>query len=362
VRWLPRHIGWEPYVHLVWLSYLVVQPIFDPGAGLLDWLLILLMLAAFLPVYFWTWTYEQRRGRGGLWGVAGMALLGLVFTPLNSGSSAFFIYAAAAVGYFLPPQVAVRWIFGILALVPVSAALSGVPWPYVLTAFMFPGLMVLVIGGLNVYDAEKARANAKLRLAHEEIERLAKVAERERIGRDLHDLLGHTLSVITLKSELASKLVRADLERAEREMAEVAGVSRGALREVREAVRGLREGGLAGEVEGAKRALSAAGVTFSYHAEPVPLTPAQERTLALALREAVTNVVRHAQATRCTVRLARQGEVVTLTVEDDGCAEPAPEGTGLAGMRERVEALGGSLRRGLEGGTRLTVSLPGGNT
>lgn len=360
MRWLPRHIGWEPYIHLVWLSYLVVQPLFDPGAGLLDWLLILLMLAAFLPVYFWTWTYEQQRGRGGLWGVAGMALLGLVFTPVNSGSSAFFIYAAAAVGYLLPPQAAARWIFGILALVPVGATLSGVPWPYVLTAFMFPGLMVLVIGGFNIYDAEKRRASAKLHLAQEEIERLAKVAERERIGRDLHDLLGHTLSVITLKSELASKLAQTDPKRAGREMAEVAGVSRGALKEVREAVRGLREGGLAGEVEGAKRALTAAGVAFSYHAEPLTLTPAQESTLALALREAVTNVVRHAQATRCTVRLECRGEVVTLTVEDDGCAASAPEGAGLAGMRERAEAMGGSLRRGLEGGTQLTVSLPGG--
>lgn len=362
MRWLPRHIGWEPYVHLVWLVYLASQPAFDPEAGLLDWLLVLLMIAAFLPVYFWTWTQEGEGGRRGLWGVAGMALLGLSFSPLNAGSSSFFIYAAAAVGYLAPPRVAMRWVAGLLALVVASATFSGVPWPYVLMSFIFPGAMVLIIGGLNIFEAEKGRANAKLHLAHEEIERLAKVAERERIGRDLHDLLGHTLSVITLKSELASKLAQTDPERAEREMAEVAGVSRGALKEVREAVRGLREGGLMGEVEGAKRALSAAGVAFSYHAEPFPLSPAQESTLALALREAVTNVVRHAHATRCTARLARQGEMVTLTVEDDGCAEPAPEGTGLAGMRERAEALGGSFRRRLGDGTRLTVSLPGGST
>lgn len=224
---------------------------------------------------------------------------------------------------------------------------------------MFPAIMVLVVGGLNIYDAEKSRGNAELRLAHEEIARLAKVAERERIARDLHDLLGHTLSSITLKSDLASRLAARDPVRAEREMTEVARVSREALREVREAVRGYRTRDLAGELAAVREMLRAAGVQLDYLAEPVALEPAHEGTLALALREAVTNVVRHAGAARCTVRLERLGGAVRLTVTDDGSGPCAPDGAGLSGMRERAELLGGrlSLARSAAG-TRLLLTLP----
>ncbi len=354
---LPKTIGWEPYAHLVWLVFLLFQPFSDPTWTLTGWFYTALMVALFLPIYLWTWCQGERRVR---WGIVGIALLGLVFVHINSGASSFFIYAAAAAGFSGPPRFAFKVVAGIWGLVIVSAFLSPIPWPFVLYAFIPPLIMTAMIGGINIFEAEKSRANAKLHLAHEEIEHLATIAERERIARDLHDLLGHTLSVITLKSELASRLSQSDPARAALEAAEVAQVSREALREVREAVRGYRKGGLAGEVQGAKRALGAAGVSFTYHADPIALSPAQESTLALALREAATNVVRHAGATRCTARLFQQGDVIRLTVEDDGCADAAPEGAGLLGMRERAEALGGSLRRGLEGGTQLTLSLPGG--
>jgi two-component system sensor histidine kinase DesK len=356
----PASIGWEPYLHLVWLLYAFMQPLFDPEFGALGWALTGLALTLFLPVYLWAWRRGAAGGvKGAAKGALTMAFLGLIFSPFNVGISGFFIYAAAVAGYLEPPRRAAHLLGCILALLGAALLLSPVPWPYVLLTFAPVAVMATVIGVVNIFEAEKERANAKLRLAHEEIARLAKVAERERIARDLHDLLGHTLSMITLKSELASKVALSDPERAVQEMAEVATVSRGALKEVRETVRGYRAGGLAEEVRSAERALKAAGVAFSYRAEAVALTPAQERTLALALREAVTNVVRHAGATRCAVRLEHRGSEVTLTVEDDGCAAPAPEGAGLMGMRERAEALGGGLKRTLGRGTQLTVSLPG---
>ncbi len=358
MRWPPRHLGWEPYLHLLWLSYLVLQPIFDPAAGFFDWLLIGGMLAAFLPLYFWTYTHERRGDRRGLWGVAGMALLGTVFAPLNSGSSSFFIYAAAAVGYILPPKAAVRWLAGLVGLVLVSALLSPVPWPYVLTAFLFPGIMTLVIGGLNVFYAEKAQADAQLRLAHSEIRRLATVAERERIARDLHDLLGHTLSSITLKSELAAKLAQADPARAGLEMREVTRVSRDALREVREAVRGYRTRDLNTELAAVKGMLAVAEVRLEVAAKMPALPPEREAALALALREAVTNVVRHAHAASCRVELKQTGAEVRLIVADDGVGKRGPDGAGLKGMRERAEGLGGTLRVAAQGGTRLELTLP----
>jgi two-component system sensor histidine kinase DesK len=354
-RILPNKIGWETYLHLVWLVFLLFQPFFDPSWTRLGWAYTALMVALFLPVYFWTWT---QKGHRMLWGVAGMALLGAVFVHLNSGSSAFFIYAASAAAFSGPARFAWRVVGSVWALLVISAFASPIPWPYIIFAFLPSLIMTAAVGGINIFEAEKTRANAKLRLAHEEIEHLATIAERERIARDLHDLLGHTLSVITLKSELASKLAPSDVARASREMEEVAQVSRQTLKEVREAVRGYRARGFMGELTSAKMALETAGVRFEYYAEPLTLTPAQESTLALALREAVTNVVRHAQATRCTVRLVQNEEGVQLEVEDDGRGGDAPDGAGLCGMRERVLVLGGSLKRGGEGGTRLVLTLP----
>ena len=179
----------------------------------------------------------------------------------------------------------------------------------------------------------------------------------------MHDLLGHTLSSITLKSELASRLVRTDPVRAEREMREVAGVSRQALKEVREAVSGYRARTLAVELTRAREMLTAAGVRLEYFTEPLVLPPLQEGTLALALREAVTNVVRYARASVCTVRVLRVAapgrDEVRLEVDDDGTGKCTPDGAGLTGMGERAELLGGRLEvAGNSSGTRLRLSLP----
>jgi two-component system sensor histidine kinase DesK len=195
-------------------------------------------------------------------------------------------------------------------------------------------------------------------MAQEEVERLAKTAERERIARYLHDLLGHTLSLITLKSELAGKLIEDDPERAGREIREVERISREALREVRTAVAGYRSAGIAEELERTRLALEAADVQLEYFAAPVELQPAQETVLALALREAVTNVIRHAAARTCRVALEQTAVEVRLEVRDDGRGGSAPEGIGLASMRERVEALGGRLERPAGNGTSLRIVLP----
>jgi two-component system sensor histidine kinase DesK len=222
----------------------------------------------------------------------------------------------------------------------------------------WPPVFVLIIGGINIHFAQVGRANARLRLAREEIEHLAKLAERERIARDLHDLLGHTLSLVILKSELASKLGERDPERAFREIRDVERISREALAEVRAAVTGYRSGGLAAEVEHARNALSTAGVTLETEITKAQLPPAHEAVLCLALREAITNIVRHAGGRHCRVSVDVANEQCTLTIADDGRGGNAPSGSGLSGMRERVEVLGGTLTRDGHRGTTLTVMLP----
>jgi two-component system sensor histidine kinase DesK len=216
----------------------------------------------------------------------------------------------------------------------------------------------LIIGGVNIHQAEVSRANARLRITQEEVERLAKAAERERIARDLHDVLGHTLSVIALKSELAGKLVDRDPDRAGREIREVERISRDALREVRTAIAGYRSEGLQAELARARLALESSGIKLEYFTQPVEPGPARETVLALALREAVTNLIRHSGARTCRISLRQEAGEVLLEVRDDGRGGAAPFGIGLSSMRERVEGLGGRMERQGDGGTVLLVALP----
>ena len=231
-------------------------------------------------------------------------------------------------------------------------------WPWSVIICMVS--MALAIGGGNLARRLNEAKDDEIRLSHDEVRRLAATAERERIGRDLHDLLGHTLSLIALKSELAGKLIARDVVAARREIADVERITRDALVQVRSAVSGMRAAGLVGEIASARLLLECAGVRFAYSGFDRELPPAQEVCLALALREAATNIQRHARATSASADLVVDGDAIQLRVRDDGQGGISAHGNGLVGMRERVEALGGSLwieaTRGK--GTVLTLRLP----
>ncbi|HEX2251966.1 MAG TPA: sensor histidine kinase [Thermoanaerobaculia bacterium] len=343
-------LGWTPYVWLIYLGFFVVDMGFgDPP----PWELAteVAALVAFLPLYFWGYWL---RGRRVLVPAAAIALIGAVCAPFNFGAAVFFIYAAAFLGESGPPRRAVPLLLGLTAALALEAW-----WLDLSPRFWIPGVVFsLLIGGVNIHFAELGRAGRALRRSREEVERLAKRAERERIARDLHDLLGHTLSVITLKAELAGKLLPRDPEAAGREIREIEATSRQALAEVREAVTGYRAVTLAAELEHTRTALEAAGVEYEHRLASPALDPDRERVLALALREAVTNVVRHAAASRCRIVVEPADGGVRLEVADDGRGGDSRDGSGLSGMRERVAARGGWVERRVEGGTRLVVFLP----
>jgi two-component system sensor histidine kinase DesK len=202
--------------------------------------------------------------------------------------------------------------------------------------------------------------NLKLRLSHEQIRQLAATAERERIGRDLHDLLGHTLSLITMKLELSRRLLDRDQAAARRELAEAEEVARHALAEVRSAVTGIRAAGFAAELASAALLLRTSGVRLDQHLQVANLPESIECTLALVLREAATNIARHAQATLARVSLTGSDDGVRLCIEDNGRGGIHAAGNGLSGMKERVQALGGRLRLDSPpgGGTRLDIDVP----
>lgn len=345
-----RVLGWTPYVWLIYLSFFLVDPIAGrTSAG--EWLATAAVVAVFLPLYFWGFWL---RGRRALIPAGLILLLGVASAPWNFGGSVFFVYAAASLAHAVPAREARWWLLLVLGIVLAEWQLAGLPWLFPLVA----GVLSVMIGGINVHDAEVRRRDEALRRSQAEVERLAQVAERERIGRDLHDLLGHTLSLITLKAELAARLLERDPVAAGREVREVEAISRRALSEVRQAVLGYRAEGLAAEIERAGSALAAAGIECRRDVSPLALDADTDRTLAFALREATTNVLRHAAARSCAISLAAEEQAVRLEVADDGRGGASPDGAGLAGMRERVALLGGRVERDGGDGTRLTVIVP----
>src|SRR5947207_2673211 len=212
-------------------------------------------------------------------------------------------------------------------------------------------VQMILIGGLQAAFFRQIQDSTALRQARAELARLAVAEERLRIARDLHDVLGQQLSAMALKSELAARLVGRDPARAGAEIAEVESVARQALDEMRATVSGCRDTSLAGEVRTATALLTAAGVAVTISGVPVGLPPAVEEAAAWVVREATTNVVRHAKATSCGITMGREHGSVVVEVRDDGVAAagyhaPVLRGTGLVGLTERVHALGGSVGRG----------------
>jgi two-component system sensor histidine kinase DesK len=365
IQLLPRDSehGWTPYV---WLMYLVLYAGYPFVARVhgLPLLLHLAGLVAFLVVYFrGYWVDGARR----LPVIAALVVLGVGLSFVNPGAWMFFVYASAFVGGSRTGSAAGIWIGGITLIgvataagVIVSTNLVG-DW-FAVALLGCVALMTPVIGFVNVHYSETRRRDAALKLAQSEIARLATLAERDRIAGDLHDLLGHTLSVIVLKAELASKLMSRDTAAAATHIAEVERVSREALAEVRRAVYNFGSSMLSDELVRARGVLETAGIALECSADLVPatgsvpgLSPRIEHTAALILRESITNVIRHSQATVCSIAVTRSAGMLHVHVRDDGRAGAIVEGSGLHGMRARAREVGGTLA--LQSGRGLTVHV-----
>ncbi|HVA56091.1 MAG TPA: sensor histidine kinase [Gammaproteobacteria bacterium] len=294
------------------------------------------------------------------WLLGGIALLGYVFfvVPPHNGYT-FIIYASAFCGFLVGSRKGLVALFTIVSLFAIEGFVLH--WlfevPYI--AWTFGVFLGLIIGIANIYFGELGHKNKALKQSQEEIRRLATTAERERIARDLHDLLGHTLTLITIKAELAAKFAERDLAGAAREIREVERISRDALAQVREVVGGYRSGGLTGELSNVRVALTAVDVKLAEKVDPPKLSPLQDSVLAMVLREAVTNVIRHSGAQHCRIELENQDWQLRLLIEDDGRGGRVQEGNGLKGIRERLREVSGHLEiDSSHSGTRLTVLLP----
>ncbi|WP_431960323.1 sensor histidine kinase [Actinacidiphila sp. bgisy160] len=348
----------------MWMLYLgaPVSDLAEGGRGLTATVLGWLGLAAFVAVYLGivflrtNAEHQPRRVYGQLLLLGALALL--MTLTLGDDFLVLFVYLAVGCGAVLPSRQA-HW-----AIPPVTAVLAGVAGLTGAGEGLVISLLVpCLLGGYAMTGVRQlVRTTRELREARAAVAQLAATEERLRLARDLHDLLGHSLSLITLKSELAGRMLPGRPEDAAAQVADIERVSRQALVDVREAVSGYRMPTLAAELAGARGALRAAGVRAGLPATvAAPLTPEAEGALAWALREAVTNVVRHSGASRCTVTVAEDDGTVRLTVADDGRGA-GPGGTrrgnGLTGLEERLELAGGRLETAADGGFTLRAVVP----
>lgn len=352
--WVPAEFGKAPYLWLLTINFFFWKYLGGPPS-LTEAALMVPTFVVFLSVYFLSF-WRRNSGRG-LLCLLVICLLGVLWLPHNPGANVFFIFASGMCGGFLDRRHAYAALVGVM-LLAACAGLVAAPQPQM--AFLLPSLCVgLPVGISSIMEAQVRRSRAKLLRTQEEVEHMATIAERERISRDLHDLLGHTLSLITLKAELAGKLVARDADAAAREIRDIEQTARKALSEVRSAVTGYRQAGFTYELDSARHSLAAANITLDARVDPLAMPPAVENVMSLALREAVTNIVRHARAaTRCDVTLAVEHGTIVLRIADDGGvadAERIRAGNGLTGMQERVRALGGKIV--LSGGRGLALEL-----
>lgn len=260
-------------------------------------------------------------------------------------------------------------VYGIHLFLTISTVIIGVivQPDYFIPQFSF--VLICLIGVIllpfHLYNRNRReQLEGQLEKAHERISQLVVMEERQRIARDLHDTLGQKLSLIGLKSDLAKRILDKKPEVAKREIMDIQHTARVALKEVRELVSNMRGVKLEDELERVKNLLKVAEIEFSFEGEPklsdIPL--GVESVLSMCLKEAVTNIVKHSEATRCHVTIEQSRDEVTILVADNGKGQlqlsDFKKGHGLVGMKERLEFLNGSLHIDTNDGTTLMMKVP----
>ncbi|EJR44754.1 sensor histidine kinase [Bacillus cereus] len=354
----PKHMGFFPYMWLVYLLFPIYNLTQVSGWKLVigSGMLIVFMIT-YRQLYFVQKTFI-------LWACIQM-ILTLLFALFYNPFMIFFGFFTASAMGFAPSKKVFRILLCLLVVmlgVFVFINMNQLtPTSLVNIVPMFI-LMLLTPFGMRNFNQKKMLRN-QLNEANEQIKDLVKREERQRIARDLHDTLGHTLSLITLKSQLVEKLIVKNPERASTEAKEITQTSRTALKQLRELISDMRMITVEEELEQIKAILQAANIELEIKQETSAssLSPIEQNILGMCLREAVTNVVKHSKATRCIVSLLEsQGELI-LIVKDNGIglADQNHDGNGIRGMKERIALIDGFVELGtINPGTLLTVKVP----
>ncbi|WP_018657295.1 sensor histidine kinase [Actinomadura flavalba] len=371
---------YEKYRHVTHRSYLwaaigflgpcLLILVTDTAEGRLD-APVAFAAAVGLGLMMWMYTRLVRAGLGpGLTrrefltgGALAAALSLLVLSqPVWSVPAVFWVSAVALTPLPRGRVVALCAVTAAYLALLASLALRWNPDPPPLRWFAPPLLFAVFFAVcafttyINLYQRRTWTLHQEAHAAREALATVAVTEERLRFSRDLHDLLGHSLSLIAVKSELAMRMTERDPDRARAEMADVRTAAREALREVRAAVRGYRAVELDAELAGARAVLEAAGVRCAADVPPRDLPPDVATALAWAIREGTTNVIKHSRASACAIRVGRYGASVILEMDNDGVTASAePPGSGLDGLRERLAVVGGTLDAAPHGRDRFLL-------
>lgn len=377
-----RRFGWIGLVGTLIYLLFVLFPVLAGWIfpGYLPWLLLL--FAAGIALHLWR-IRELMTSLGrpaARWFVVAASLVGLTttFVGVVSGpvGGTWSLVAGVLLGDIVGGQrarVTIAWVVGATVVCASGAwILMGLVWPSGIpeveaTRWLNLIIVVLYVGGCWYLDVERLwwlKAVVDLDGSRRTAGELATARERLRLADDLHDILGHALEVVAFKSELAARLQSVDGERARAEMEEVQRVARESLAEVRALVRDTRTVDLVAELAGARAVLGSAGVVLVVQGDPAALDATARNVLGRVLREAMTNVLRHAQPSHCTITIEMVDGTARLRVDNDGALPPDQDdpGTGLVALRRYLDEHAGRLDAGLtpEGTFRLAAELPAG--
>jgi two-component system, NarL family, sensor histidine kinase DesK len=340
------------WVYLINLIFYII-PLFTVRFSAWQYLSMLSALLLFLGCYFWAYRCSRHNMH---WPIAGIVLVAALITPVNPGSIAMFAYAGFFIGFAYSLKRYLLLITLLLALLVLLELALTIHW----NLFLIMGIpIVLAVSFLGRAEQAKLRQRLAEQQSGDEIKQLATMVERERIGRDLHDILGHTLSSIILKADLAEKLLaRQQAEAAQQQLTELSQIARDALSQVRQSVSGYKHQGLTAEVARLLSRLRDAGFVAELTGEIPQLNSRRETAVVLALTELVTNIMRHSKGDSCQLCFTEQAGTLKIYLSDNGRQADVKEGNGITGLRERLTAINATLTLQHNQGLTATIELP----
>jgi two-component system sensor histidine kinase DesK len=345
---LEKRLSWVYLVNLVFY----IAPFFYINYSPMQYVWLTLALLAFIGCYYWIYRSHSSQ----MWlPILLMTAIASAITPLNYGSISMFAYVSFFIGFAFHFR---QFLVGIAALIFVLVLLDhhfvkGAPY-----FLLYGTALVLAIGVFGVLDRARRLSLLKEQRSAEEIKQLATIVERERIARDLHDIMGHSLSGIALKADLADKLLQQQkYEAASQQLQELAQIARESLSQVRQTVSGYKHKGLAGEVQALVSKLREAGFAVDMQGDIPMLSAREETAVVLILTELVTNVLKHSNGDTVQIHFSDTELGYKVQLSDNGSVKELKQGNGLTGIQERLAALSSQLEWQLSP-SRFSFILP----
>lgn len=347
---LQRIVASQPAFHLIYLVFYFI-PWLSIRPGNTDILVALLAISAFIPLHFMG---HGNKSSKSLLAIVGTLLLCVITSAFVAGSGVFYIYVLAMAAYQRPLSFSAIIVAIATAIYLGATAFFEQPWIFA----GFNLFMGLIVWFGCVIDAATRQRQADMVRFHELDRQQASIEERERIARDLHDLLGHTLTMVALKADIAARMIETDTENARLEIRSIGSSARNALADVRAAVSDMTATTVAIEIANALRACESAGITFSIRGEIPEILNTHQQAMAMMIREGMTNIVRHSNAQNVELSFDADTAYCCLNITDDGIGFKALAGRGLTGLQERFSRLGGEFRYFSDNGAQLSGRLP----